>query len=402
LTDLNAPPRDCLDRFFAGLRQEGRASSIQRWRGYFDRATGRPERIILFGAGQFGSWTLARLRKAGVEPLCFSDNNPARWKTYVDGLEVLPPVQALTSYSDNATVVVTVFNGSSARKQLRQMGFKYVLSAVTLFWKFPDQFMPDFGIDSPELIADNEKPIRQCFELLADEHSRREFCDQLRWRYMLEPEFLVRQEDPEELYFPENLIKPISDEVFVDCGAYDGDCLRSLLHRNRTFKNFYALEPDRDNRHRLGTFLSEQPSALRDRVTVWPYAVSNRNGTATLTGSGDVASRMTPVDITENGQSVECRRLDSLEWSATPTYIKMDIEGEEPNALEGGTGLLTDAAPVLAICLYHRSGHLWEIPIRIHAIQPRYSLFLRRYAEDCWEQVCYAVPKERLIETPNR
>jgi hypothetical protein len=39
---------------------------------------------------------------------------------------------------------------------------------------------------------------------------------------------------------------------------------------------------------------------------------------------------------------------------------------------------------------------LWEIPLLIHAIQPAYSLRLRRYAEGAFELVWYAVPPERI------
>ena len=94
--------------------------------------------------------------------------------------------------------------------------------------------------------------------------------------------------------------------------------------------------------------------------------------------------------------SIEARRLDSLPWHLNPTYVKMDIEGSEPAALTGAAQLLRDHMPVLAICLYHRTEHLWQIPNLIHSLAPGYSLHIRRYAEDCWEEVCYAIPSHRL------
>jgi hypothetical protein len=74
----------------------------------------------------------------------------------------------------------------------------------------------------------------------------------------------------------------------------------------------------------------------------------------------------------------------------------MDIESSEPEALAGGAELLRRHQPVLAICTYHRSEHLWDIPNLIHSIAPEYHIFLRRYAEESWEGVCYAVPEHRL------
>jgi hypothetical protein len=109
--------------------------------------------------------------------------------------------------------------------------------------------------------------------------------------------------------------------------------------------------------------------------------------------TNDVASK---VSSSNDGVTIESRRLDSLPWQFTPTYIKMDIEASEPFALAGGAQLLEREMPVLAICLYHRTEHLWQIPNLIHTLAPEYSLYLRRYAEDCWEQVCYAVPPNRM------
>jgi hypothetical protein len=74
----------------------------------------------------------------------------------------------------------------------------------------------------------------------------------------------------------------------------------------------------------------------------------------------------------------------------------MDIEGSEPEALRGSAQLLRQHRPVLAVCTYHRSEHLWEIPNLIRTICPDYMIFLRRYAEESWEGVCYAIPPDRL------
>jgi hypothetical protein len=76
----------------------------------------------------------------------------------------------------------------------------------------------------------------------------------------------------------------------------------------------------------------------------------------------------------------------------------MDIEGSEPSAVAGAAELLRKEKPVLALCLYHRTEHLWQIPTQLHSIVPEYKLYLRRYAEDWWEQVCYAVPPDRAKE----
>ena len=51
---------------------------------------------------------------------------------------------------------------------------------------------------------------------------------------------------------------------------------------------------------------------------------------------------------------------------------------------------------MLAVCLYHKPEDLWDLPLLIRALGPGYSLYLRRYSDERWETVCYAVPPDRL------
>ena len=384
-----------LDRIFEKIAAESSTHRADRWRGLYDRvAAPLGEKLALFGAGEFGQLVLRRLRKVGAEPCCFSDNNPSIWNTMVNGVEVLSPAAAAERYGQTASFVVTVFNGSSALRQLTELGCKRVLPATPLFWKYPAEFMPDLGIGEPERIVEDEDQIRQCFTLLSDDQSRKELCDQISWRYWMEPQYLPLPENSGEIYFPTNLVKDNDAEVFVDCGAFDGDSIRSFLRRGQIFSHLYALEPDAQSRALLSNFIATLSADMQQKVTVWPYVVGDLDGHVSFVATGDVASK---VSSSKTGLSIESLKLDSLARRFTPTYIKMDIEGAEPDALAGAGNLLRSAQPVLAICLYHRLEHLWQIPNLIHSLSPGYSIFLRRYAEDGWEQVCYAVPQGRLV-----
>ena len=133
----------------------------------------------------------------------------------------------------------------------------------------------------------------------------------------------------------------------------------------------YALEPDASNLENLLASVEQLPAEIRGKITVWPFAVGDKDEKVYLVETHDVASK---VSLAREGVAIESRKLDSLPWRFRPTYIKMDIEGSEPYAIAGGAALLRDELPVLAICLYHRSEHLWQIPKLIHSLAPDYSL----------------------------
>jgi FkbM family methyltransferase len=335
---------------------------------------------------------LVGLRRAGIEPLAFADNNPQAWGKDIDGLKVLPPDEACSRYGDSACFVVTIYNGSAVRRQLADLGCKRIAPFPALFWKHFQIFTPTTGIDLPHRMHTATADIMLCDSILYDEPSRRELCEQLTWRYWLDYDVLSSPFDGKHTYFPLDLITPQNDEVFVDCGSFDGDSLNSFsTHWNRKFRHAYAFEGDPANQAALAGNI--QKMGLAERTTIMPYVVGNLNGPVSFACSGTASSH---VSSTAGAITAEARRLDDLQWSLPPTYIKMDIESAEPEALLGAQQLLRRYHPILAICTYHRSEHLWQIPNLIHSISPEYRIFLRRYAEECWEGVCYAVPSQRL------
>ncbi len=101
--------------------------------------------------------------------------------------------------------------------------------------------------------------------------------------------------------------------------------------------------------------------------------------------------------VTDSGTyEVRCVPLDEMLADCEASLIKMDIEGSELQALVGAQSTIRRHVPALSICLYHRQEDLWKIPLFIASLSDRYRLFLRRHSDDCWEQICYAVPADRL------
>jgi hypothetical protein len=92
---------------------------------------------------------------------------------------------------------------------------------------------------------------------------------------------------------------------------------------------------------------------------------------------------------------VEARRLDEVLHDKTATFVKMDIEGGEPDAIQGAAQLIARARPVLAVCVYHRQAHIYSIPNQVRSIVDGYKYFIRRYGDEFGDIVCYAVPEER-------
>lgn len=353
--------------------------------------------IVLFGAGGLGRRALAGLRYQGIQPVAFSDNNPKLWSTQIDGLQVLSPAQAALRFGKTAVFVITIWGAlaqdrmSDRERQLRSLGCDKVVPFGFLFWKYPEYVLPHYGADVPHKVLEQRSRVVQAFDLWADENSRREYFAQLRWRLFLDFEGLPAAER-ETIYFPRDLFGLHPDEVFVDCGAFNGDTIRLFLKRSSSsFQKIVALEPDPVNFARLRQSVESLPTEVRKRIDLHCAAVGAVKGRVQFSAEGGPSSFVGSGDL-----QVEAVRLDDLLNGTPASFIKMDIEGAELDALMGASAVIRRSEPLLAISCYHRQDHLWKIPLLIHTLNPNYRLFLRAHDVEMWDLVCYGIPRSRL------
>lgn len=300
------------------------------------------------------------------------------------------PQEAANQFKRKAIFVITVYTSQPVWQQLTGLGVK-TLSFAALARHYPAMLTPHGGVELPYKLFEQADNIRKALGLWTDNASRREFLGQLNWQVTLDLSALPPHLQPGQIYFADELITPLPDEVFVDCGAFDGDTLQEFINRRgKAFANIVAIEPDPVNCEALEARVSELPGETRNRIHIIQSAVGSKREVVTFNATGTAGSY-----IGEGSYQVQCASLDELLDGIKPTFIKMDIEGAEPDALLGARQIIEKNTPVLAICLYHAQEHLWQIPLFIRSICDKYDFFLRRYSDDCWELVCYAVPKTR-------
>jgi FkbM family methyltransferase len=185
-------------------------------------------------------------------------------------------------------------------------------------------------------------------------------------------------------YFPEDIIRLDAGEVFVDCGACNGDSALEFSRRAPAYEHIYAFEPDPLQFELTKALLAFKKTK---RCTVFNLALSHSERKLRFIADGG-SSR-----IDASGELEVCvNSLDNilLNEAYRPTYIKMDIEGAELDALRGAERLIDRDHPKLAISVYHKPEDIWEIPHHILRRHPGYKLYLRQHAVFT-ETVCYGI-----------
>ena len=235
----------------------------------------------------------------------------------------------------------------------------------------------------------NRGKVAAAFDLFRDGLSRAVFLSVLK-RYLLCSDALIPVSTSPE-YF-EDVYAPLDGEVFVDCGAFSGDTLQTLLSLGRfRLKEYHGFEPDAGNFRLLRETRDAMPAPLRAAMHLYPFAVGHEKSELSFDATGTMGSMVNP----EGGTKIQSVTLDETLKDVTPTLMKFDIEGYEAFALQGGRELIRRARPVLALCVYHHAFDLWELPLMVNGMVDRYRFFLRAYQEQ-FSYTCYCVPEERL------
>jgi FkbM family methyltransferase len=372
-------------------------AEVRQWENsrFDELASALSTSIVLFGAGGLGRKTLRGLRNLGIEPLAFADNNPALHDQQVDGLVVLSPEEAGKQFGKKAAFIVTIFMDSAPggieplTQKLNGLGCTHVMSFVSLFWKYPDSFLPHYSYDLPHKIIDAADSIRRAWAFFNDPVSQNEFLSQIHWR--LNPDFdQISAPASHAIYFPPDLFELSQNEVFIDCGAYTGDTVKSFLqHTNGQFNKILAFEPDPANYKTLTEMAASFSPDMSQRIQTHDLALGRRSEQLYFNAQNAASSSRS-----ESGEIVvHSEALDLLLKDDAPTFIKMDIEGAEMDALHGAANTIRTHRPTLAISAYHCQDHIWEIPLLINRLSDEYQFFLRRYHPRVLDDlVLYAIP----------
>jgi FkbM family methyltransferase len=366
--------------------------AVELRRSEITRRIGGRTDVVLFGAGYLGRHVRADMDALPYNPLAFVDNNANVWGSEIEGLEVLSPDEAVARFGQNVLWLITVYTNSQVIEQCRALGVPWVTCAE-LSWVLPEPHPPSFIFGIPERLGESARDIETAASIWADADSDAEYRTQVRWRLLLDYSALRTPRPTAETYFPGDLIRPSAREVFVDCGAFTGDSIEAFLAaRNGRFESIVGIEPDAVNGRALQKRIDDWQRSGIGPIRVEPVAVGSHRGTLMFNTTGTAGS-----SVGSGSEMVDVAPLDELLADDKPTYIKFDVEGAEHDALVGASETIRANMPVLAVCLYHKPEDLWEVPLLVRSLRPDYRMYVRRYSDERWETVLYAVPPDRAL-----
>ncbi len=286
--------------------------------------------IVLFGAGRWGALYHNMLKDYNIGTIVAYCDNQKKGTTYRD-LEVLSVEEACEKYQDALFVIAVSCYWSQMKEQLLSLGIKP--KNVFIYLNIKNVF----GIQ----------------------------------------------------YFDSNIVRNHRKGVFIDGGSFNLIDTRYYIDRNKNFKKVYAFEPSMKNYENCKKIKSEV-LADDERIEVVNKGLWSDERVLSFIENADSSCLSN-----EGTETVEVTSIDRyMEGKEKVSYIKMDIEGAEMEALKGARRTIVNDKPDLAICIYHKDEDILEIPKYILELNPDYTLYIRHYSCDRWETVLYAVMNE--------
>lgn len=238
-----------------------------------------------------------------------------------------------------------------------------------------------------EMIHKDLPEINFVRDSLYDEKSVITFDSLLNYRVNNEKSLLENIcERQHKQYFPEDeIFLKNGQEIFIDAGGYDGRTSDEFSEWvNGEYSKIYIMEPDKTMFHVLEEYVKLRKLHNVNLINKGAYS-----RTARLNFNSNILIASSYIDQ-EGTDTIQTISIDEMLDGEKATFIKMDIEGAEMDALLGAERTISKYRPKLAISIYHKEDDLWKLPAYIMKRYPWYRFYMRHYTPLTTETVLYA------------
>lgn len=359
------------------------SDNIMGLSGYIENISVKP--IYIYGAGCFGRELYTVLKNHNVNVAGFIDKNATN---IIDApINIYMPDNDIDK--SDITVIIGIVMNKIDREELEsflhEKGYLNIIDGQSI----RAHYVPVIGnlenISYKEYFLRQLPMIKLAYNLLSDNESKVTFLKNVK-AHITRNYAEYYQTDGRVQYFVRDIPFTKGTNRFIDCGSYVGDTLMSLFSNVGNVEAIAAFEPGMQNFHRLIDNYAKEIKEHVKEIVFFPCGVA---GVTELRGFS-FAGGSSSINNTSSDM-VQCVALDDVLPNFSPTFIKMDIEGMEYEALLGAKKIIGEYKPDLAISVYHCVEHFYTIINLINEWNYGYRFYMRTHSSCCMETILYAV-----------
>ncbi len=349
----------------------------------------RNNSLYLYGAGKHLHWVILFLRKYKIPIKMIIDSQ--KTGDYM-GTPIVKFDEFLINFhplEKNCWFVISA--PSAAEKIIKNIRGKFFTANITnCDMQLYSEFITDVEDYRKYLLA-HWTEFDCLAESLEDDYSRKTLECILKGRVTSDIYYYKQCYSPEP-YYPKDIFSFTDKEVMVELGSYDGETLLKFIELCPKFHVAYAFEPSKEQLPKLNSIKVEQ-AKVGNRVTIVAKGVWDRIGKMRFAISGSNCDRGSLLysNCVERYEEIDVTTVDDTVLENI-SYMKMDIEGSELQALRGAQNQIRKNRPKLAICVYHRPEDILTIYKYLKSLVPDYHFYLRHHNENTGtDTILYAV-----------
>lgn len=351
----------------------------------FSYDTTQEYKYYIFGAGLMGRFVYCQL-KSVIDISGFIDSDENRQGT-IDNETGLRIYKLDEVNRDGRIIIASLLAWNEIYKICEQKGYLYHCNYEEIAFCYDRFEHSNLAFEGmAEGILKNQERYNEVYEKLSDKISKEVLQYIISFRLSMDIRYTekayILSINNGRQYFDKEIVSPVTDEVFVDCGGYKGETVKDFLdYTNNEYKKIYLFEPDVD-------LLEEAKKNLKNtrQIVYLPYGVGNRNGDLYFNVVGDQSGSFSD----KGTEKVRVVAIDNTIMDKV-TFIKMDIEGMEKDALQGAQKTIRKYKPKLAISVYHKNTDIVDLAEYVLKIRKDYKIYLRHYTRACADTVMYFV-----------
>ncbi|MCM1365012.1 MAG: FkbM family methyltransferase [Faecalibacterium sp.] len=350
-----------------------RINEISIW----DYLTNTSLPIVLYGMGNGADMIIDVLHENGLDFADVFASDAFVRGHYFHGKKVLRLCEVEEKYDEFIILMTFAIHDEPTLRYVENLSKRHILLSPTV----P---IAGKGLFTYDYICEHEEQFDAAYSLLADKQSRKTFIDVLNFKVSGKTDYLFScQTDKSEVYT--DILKLCNNEHIVDLGAYDGDTIREFLNAtDGNYGSITAFEPDEKNFRKL-----ERKTESLKRIERYNLGAWSKKETLFFQKK---AGRNSHRD--EHGIPINFDSVDNVVKHPV-SFIKMDIEGAESEALDGARKTIEKYKPKLYVCAYHRNEDMFALPLKIHEMNPNYKIYFRHHPYiPAWESNFYCVNED--------
>ena len=340
---------------------------------FWERMATSDAPIVIYGTGNGADMFLDEADARGIRVNgCFASDGFVRSRTF-RGFKVL-------SYNDARHIfgkmfVVLCFGTHDP----------LVIANIQRIAQENELYMPDLVRDDESNLFDlkycqkQKEEIEFAYSLLADDISRKSFMSIIDYRITGDISYLLEDQVDDISAWEE--LSYDQDEVFIDCGAYNGDTIARFRSIVSSYEAIYGIEPDRKTFKKL-----ERATEGLDNLKLYNAFVSDHVGSIPF-----VSGKGRGSTYSATGDLIDVVTVDSILKGSRATLIKYDTEGFEKEALNGSYETICNHKPKLIVSAYHKIQDLFTLPRQIYEMRHDYTFKLRKSKSIPYWDSCYYI-----------